>query len=55
VGPCFPGGLEGFGGREDACGRRKVGAAGVAVIAAAVEALVMAQHQRRDGFAVPTQ
>ena len=55
VGPRFPGGLEGFGGSKDAGGGRKVGAARVAVIAAAVEALVMAQHQRRDGLAFAAQ
>ena len=55
VGPCFPGSLEGFGGRKDAGGGREVVAAGVAVIAAAVEALVMAQDQRRDGFAFAAQ
>ena len=55
VGPRFPGGLEGFGGRKNAGGRRKVGAARVPMIAAAVEALVMAQHQRRHGFALPAQ
>ena len=55
VRPCLPRGLEGFGGGKDAGGRRKVAGLGVAVIAAAVEALVMAQHQRRDRFALAAQ
>ena len=52
VGPCFPRGLEGLGGGEDACGGRKVGAADAAVIAAAVEALVVAKHEGRDSLAL---
>ena len=55
VGPRLARGLERFGGGKDAGGGRKVGAARVAVIAAAVEALVMALHQRRDRLAVAAQ
>jgi len=40
---------------QNAGGRRKVGRAGAAMIAAAVEALVVAEHQGRDGFTVPAQ
>ena len=40
---------------KDAGGRREVVAADVTVIAAAVEVLVMAQDQRRYGFALPAQ
>ena len=55
VGPRFPRGLKRLGGGKDARGRREVTAACVAVIARAVEPLMMAQHQRRDGFAFAAQ
>src|ERR1700683_1269171 len=55
MGPRFPGCLGGFGGSKDAGGGRKVGGLGVTMIAAAVETLMMAQDQRRDGLAFSAQ
>ena len=55
VGPRFARGLERFGRRKDAGGGRKIRAARVAIVAAAVEPLVMALHQRGDGLAVAAQ
>ena len=55
VGSRFARGLEGFGRGKDAGGGRKIGAARIAVIAAPVEPLVMALHQRRNRLAVTAQ
>ena len=55
VGPRLARGLERFGGGQDAGGRREIRAARVAVVAAAVEPLVMALHERGDDLAVAAQ
>ena len=48
VRPVLARGLVGLGGGQNPRRRRQVGRLGVAMVAAAVEALVMAEHQRRD-------
>lgn len=55
MGPRFPGGLESFGGGQDAGGGREIRRLGVTVVTAAVETLVMAQHKGGDWLAVLAQ
>ena len=55
VGPRLSGGLECFRSGKDPGGGRKVGTSDIAMIATAIEALVMPHDQSRDGFPLATQ